>query len=542
VGQPFNEAILTNSGKKLINKALESGETIEFVCLAVGDGYYSEAEKSVEKLQKRDDLKKKRNEYGFSDKVRNTDDSFKLTASITNQDQHTKDSLIDEGYYINEIGIFAKIKGDEDSILYSIAVTSGTQGDYIPPFNGSNFVQIIQDYIMYISNDVNVQVQVNPATCVLMETFNREMGDVKDDISNHKNNDDVHITPEERSIWNEAQKNVQADYNETNESSDAFIKNKPDALPASDVYDWAKQEEKPTYTQDEVGLGKVDNTADMDKPVSTAVQNMMDVYYQQLTAYSDTSIANLINGAPTTLDTLGELADAMEENQSVVEALDEAIGKKANAAEFDSHESNDVIHITAAEREYWNGLETGDTKSNTISFTSSDAADSSVTASTGWTTVTKLTSGLTHANLFARVSQMFKNVRYLYKLLGTEDISAIGDGTVRGALSSLNSNSVGNVTWISEITSVICTLEKTGNIVTLSAYFNTFTLPAQWSNKKIGQLPSGFYPKSNHATGVSLINDGNAKIIITTTGEIQMQNVSTTTSTGYFGFTIAYGS
>lgn len=79
----------------------------------------------------------------------------------------------------------------------------------------------------------------------------------------------------------------------------------------------------------------------------------------------------------------------------------------------------------------------GDTATNTVAFTSSDVADGSATA---WTSVTKLTSGITHATFFARVSQMFKNVRYLYKMLGTTDVSAIGDGTITGGLSTLNSN------------------------------------------------------------------------------------------------------
>lgn len=47
--------------------------------------------------------------------------------------------------------------------------------------------------------------------------------------------------------------------------------------------------------------------------------------------YVDVSIANLINGAPTTLDTLKEIADAFAESKEVVEALDNAIGKKADA-------------------------------------------------------------------------------------------------------------------------------------------------------------------------------------------------------------------
>lgn len=77
----------------------------------------------------------------------------------------------------------------------------------------------------------------------------------------------------------------------------------------------------------------------------------------------------------------------------------------------------------------------GDSKNNTVTFTSSDEADGSADA---WTNVTKVDSGETHKSLFAKMSQMFKNVRYLYKLLGTTDISSIGDGTVTKALSVLN--------------------------------------------------------------------------------------------------------
>lgn len=75
----------------------------------------------------------------------------------------------------------------------------------------------------------------------------------------------------------------------------------------------------------------------------------------------------------------------------------------------------------------------GDTASNVASFTSSDDETAS-----SWTSVVTLTSGEKHSSLFAKVSQMFKNVRYLYKMLGTTDISGIGGGTVTGAIVSQN--------------------------------------------------------------------------------------------------------
>lgn len=88
-------------------------------------------------------------------------------------------------------------------------------------------------------------------------------------------------------------------------------------------------------------------------------QATLDTYYHQSSGYTDQKIADLINGAPTTLDTLGEIAKAMEDNKSVVDALHAAIGKKANEAEFDSHTKNTTAHITAAERNSWNSKAAG---------------------------------------------------------------------------------------------------------------------------------------------------------------------------------------
>ena len=50
-------------------------------------------------------------------------------------------------------------------------------------------------------------------------------------------------------------------------------------------------------------------------------------------SYTDKKISDLINGAPSTLDTLGEIADAMANNQNVVEALESAIGNKVDKVE-----------------------------------------------------------------------------------------------------------------------------------------------------------------------------------------------------------------
>lgn len=80
---------------------------------------------------------------------------------------------------------------------------------------------------------------------------------------------------------------------------------------------------------------------------------------------------------------------------------------------------------------------TGDAKDNTVTYTSADVADGGAAA---WTSVAKLTTGEKLSSVLSKVSTMFKNIRYLYKMLGTTDISAIGGGTVTGAISKLNTD------------------------------------------------------------------------------------------------------
>lgn len=62
---------------------------------------------------------------------------------------------------------------------------------------------------------------------------------------------------------------------------------------------------------------------------NTSIFNAFERMWQHVVTYTNTEISKLINSAPTTLDTLGEIATAMEENADVVQALDNAIGQKS---------------------------------------------------------------------------------------------------------------------------------------------------------------------------------------------------------------------
>lgn len=181
--QPFNNAIMTNAGARLLTRAQAGQAKIQFTRLAVGSGAYTAAEKELLSLQARTGLKAEKNSYPLNDIIIFSDHSVKMTALVTNADPASGNTLINDGYYINEMGVYAKEKDAADSTeaLYSIAVVSGEFGDFMPPYNGYYPVQIIQDYFATVNNSAQVTIQNNSAV-LLREEFERQVNALKAEL------------------------------------------------------------------------------------------------------------------------------------------------------------------------------------------------------------------------------------------------------------------------------------------------------------------------------------------------------------------------
>lgn len=151
-----------------------------------------------------------------------------------------------------------------------------------------------------------------------------------------------------------------------------------------------------------------------------------------------------------------------------------------------------------------NGVPTRASVNNfTPTFISDDVADDDVTIYTGWGTVKKLTSGLSLSTLFSRISQMFRNVRWLYKMLGTTDISTIGNGTVTGAISSLNTSlpKFVDIQLSSTATSTTIPAFDTGNPAIV--YNNPLNLPSGATVKSISMFTNNNAGWVSYACGIS---------------------------------------
>lgn len=150
------------------------------------------------------------------------------------------------------------------------------------------------------------------------------------------------------------------------------------------------------------------------------------------------------------------------------------------------------IHITEEEREKWDSslLSTGDSKDNTVTFNSGDAINP-----TGWADVGLVESGEEHKSLWRKVSLFAKNMRYLWKLYGAHDISKLGDGTLTGAISKLNTDlqykDISNeITMLMEGISAKAYIEN-GMVIILSA------IPKQYSGGtgELLQVPLKYAPR-----------------------------------------------
>lgn len=125
----------------------------------------------------------------------------------------------------------------------------------------------------------------------------------------------------------------------------------------------------------------------------------------------------------------------------------------------------------------------GDTTNNIVTFTSGDS-----TSPTAWTNVDSLVTGEKHSSLLNKISTMIKNVRFLYKVLGTTDISTIGDGTVTGAVSTLNSSLNEKLNW-----TLIGTINASNPTINIPSEYNDIALLVLHSNS--GQPARKVYSK-----------------------------------------------
>lgn len=182
----FNDAVLTDAGRALINAVISAGNGMEFTRIVIGKGIYTTAEKNPDRLKTRTALKSQVQSYDISLQQVISDTCLRIGTLITNYDPDTHEPLTTEDIYMNEVGIMAKGVNDQSDVLYGIAVCSGSTGDFIPVYNGTNPIEIMQDFSAYVSSEAAVNL-VYPETAYAraddLEATQAELEQTEEDLT-----------------------------------------------------------------------------------------------------------------------------------------------------------------------------------------------------------------------------------------------------------------------------------------------------------------------------------------------------------------------
>lgn len=224
-----------------------------------------------------------------------------------------------------------------------------------------------------------------------------------------------------------------------------------------------------------VSLSASDVGADASGAANTALTNAK--------AYTNEKISALINSAPTTLDTLGEIATAMENNADVVEALEDAIGTKANASDLTAHTGNtsNPHKVTKSQVGLGSVVNTGD------SATPVSGGTTKFTTGGAYTELNKKVDKTTTVNGHA----LSGNVTVTKSDVGLGNVENKSSATIRGEITKANVTDALGYTPPTADSNTTYSISKSGSTITLTGSDgSTSTVTdsnSTYSNATLGQ-------------------------------------------------------
>ena len=149
--------ILTNKGRELLAKAINNETKINITKFKIGAGYNTGNDRELT------DLLDKRNEFPVNSYERKENGIVEFTFIVSNK-TGSGTSTITNSYKISEMGIYAQDDSGTE-ILY--AYNKGTDGDYIPVYNGKNAIDIVEKCIIIIDQAATLNVTIDDSITYL---------------------------------------------------------------------------------------------------------------------------------------------------------------------------------------------------------------------------------------------------------------------------------------------------------------------------------------------------------------------------------------
>ena len=143
--------ILTNKGRELLAKSINGETKINVTKFKIGAGYNTGNDRELT------DLLDKRNEFPVNSYEKKENGIVEFTFIVSNK-TGSGSSTITNSYKISEMGIYAQDDSGTE-ILY--AYNKGTDGDYIPVYNGKNAIDIVEKCIIIIDQAATLNVTID---------------------------------------------------------------------------------------------------------------------------------------------------------------------------------------------------------------------------------------------------------------------------------------------------------------------------------------------------------------------------------------------
>ncbi len=263
-----------------------------------------------------------------------------------------------------------------------------------------------------------------------------------------------------------------------------------------------------TLTKGDVGLSNVDNTSDMDKPISTATQTALankvdnsrvltDVPANAKftdTTYSEITTAEIDAGTSSTRRTISgrrikyiidQVSTMISTAIGLLTKSDIGLGnvdnvQQATKVEFNTHNTDTTRHITSEERTKWNTVDNKVDNSRVLTDVPSGAKFTDTI-----TTINGKTGAITKADIVALGIPAQDTI---YNHPSTHPASMITESTSRRFVSDAEKSTWNSKAEISDIPTKVSQLENDKNYVT----------QAELGDAGLGDMTKGVYDANNN--------------------------------------------
>lgn len=479
----WGKVILTNQGEALLNQCLgmsghynlnqsndPDSDTKGIVVTRVSTGRYRYTNTSVEYLKERTDLATSDGATGgTSGFVENLNITGLKPITSSNSDQYgqaliqvqldnqREDRNIKEEYPLGQLGVFARLEGSTEEILFTIVQYAGDTLPVIP----APVTPTLLNFGFYIAiattETISIEMEFTGiVTAKQFDDYKLVTDETLNTLNEHtKNTENPHkVTAQQVGLGNVpnvttdnqtptfTQSSTLSEINSGEKLSTLFGKIKKAIV---DLISHLTNTSNPhSVTKSQVGLGNVDDTSDADKPISTATKTALDGKAPKTHASSslDYGIGDkevyghlrLFNGVNSTADTRSGFAATPNAVKTAYEKAVEGVNAAEKAQEtanskldkgFISNGYTGIDEVTAR----LNGIEEG-AEVNKVTSVQGRTGDVTVTKAdidlgnvpnvttnnqtptfTAASSRTNINSGETLATIFGKIKKWFSDLK-----------------------------------------------------------------------------------------------------------------------------------